>query len=163
MSARPTGAQILALAREHIGEPYIFGAFAAKDNAAYGGPWDCAEFASWLVYQTAGVLYGVRDAGERPSLADAYTGYWLRDARKIGTLVTIDEATRTPGAFLLRSPVERRGHVAVSDGMGGTVEAHSRASGVCARQVAGRVWTCGVLPPGIDYTPASGLTGGDHG
>lgn len=159
MPARPTGLQLVELARQHLGEPYLLGALVPKSRADWSGPWDCAEFASWVVYQEAGILYGVESDQVEPNRADAYSGYWLRDARTRGTRITIEEAAKIPGAFLVRSPAERRGHVAISDGAGGTIEAHSRATGVCARTIAGRVWTCGVLVPGIDYAP-TGAGGG---
>jgi peptidoglycan hydrolase-like protein with peptidoglycan-binding domain len=44
------------------------------------------------------------------------------------------------------------GHVAVSDGAGGTVEAMDHKHGVAAGAVSGRRWDTGVLVPGIDYT-----------
>lgn len=154
MSARPTGQQLLDLARAHIGEPYVWGAFAPKNDTNWVGPWDCAELGSWLTYQIAGILYGVRSPTADPAdrvQADAYTGYWMRDARTRGLAIPVAEAMFMPGAFLLRSPAERRGHIAVSDGLGGTVEAHSTKRGVCASIVHGRVWTTGVLIPGIEY------------
>lgn len=153
---RPTGQMILDLARTKIGCQYVYGALADKtdpDEEVF----DCAEFASWLVYQVAGILYGVRDKSGDPKKADAYTGYWARDCRLRGVGVTIREGMEIPGAFLLRSPGERRGHIAVSDGLGGTVEAHSTKLGVVASTAQGRVWTCGVLVPGIDYDLPKGL------
>src|ERR1700753_3029020 len=120
------GDRIVALALTHVGEKYILGAKVAKDNANWKGPWDCAEFASWLLYQVTNKLYGCnRDVGD-PSTADAYTGYWKRDAETLGTLISIDEAAATPGAAILRFPqVNASGHIVISDGKGGTVEAHS--------------------------------------
>lgn len=150
---RPTGQQLLELARAHIGERYVLGAFAPKNAADWRGPWDCAELASWVVYQVSRILYGVHSANDDPERADAYTGYWARDVRIRGTPVTVAEATLIPGAFVLRSPAERRGHIVVSDGLGGTVEAHSAARGVCASVLQGRIWTTGILVPGIDYAP----------
>src|SRR5438874_941604 len=66
------GERILQLGRRHIGEPYVLGSLAPKNNPKWKGPWDCAEFASWLVFQAAGVLYGCasdfRGSGERGRL-----------------------------------------------------------------------------------------------
>src|SRR5215467_10546257 len=77
------GDQIVALAQQHIGDKYVFGAPVAKDNANWKGPWDCAEFVSWLVFQVTGRLYGCdRDFGD-PSTADAFTGYWKRDGENL--------------------------------------------------------------------------------
>lgn len=153
--SRPTGRNILELARDHLGERYVLGALAPKDNADWRGPWDCAEFCSWLLYQTAGVLYGVRSVNDDPATADAYTGYWARDCRTRGTAIKVEEAALIPGCFILRSPAERRGHIVVSDGRGGTVEAHSTLRGVIESTLEGRIWTTGILPPGIDYSPAA--------
>ncbi len=148
-----TGQQILDLASEHVGEPYVFGAIVAKDNPNWHGPWDCAEFASWCVYQTAGTLYGCSNDHARPALADAYTGYWARDAKDLGKRITVDVAARTPGAAVLRVPVAGQiiGHTVFSDGGGGTVEAHSTNRGVVRDTLSGRRWDMGILVPGIDY------------
>lgn len=131
-----TGAEILRLAKTHIGERYVLGARAPKDNHTYFGPWDCAEFASWLVFQASGLLFGCEDDDEAPATADAYTGAWGHDVRTIGKLITVAAAAGTPGSFLLRHPIGAKfGHVAVSDGRGGTVEARSSRGGVCAAKV----------------------------
>jgi len=51
------------------------------------------------------------------------------------------------------------GHIAVSDGMGGTVEAKGIKYGVVRDVVSGRRWDTGVLVPGISYSRANtGLT-----
>jgi hypothetical protein len=149
---RNTGTDLLNLARSAIGGPYVLGAIQPKD-APHWISGDCAEFASWLLYQVSGVLYGVRSVNDDPAIADAYTGYWARDCRMRGTAIPVIEAAKIPGAFVLRSPAEKRGHIVVSDGLGGTVEAHSTARGVIAYTLTGRDWTTGVLPPGIDYSP----------
>lgn len=150
---RPTGQAILDLARTRIGQRYVLGALVPKDRADWDGPWDCSELATWLVFQITGRLYGVSDHNADPAIADSYTGFWARDCRLYGTAIPWPEAARIPGAFILRSPAERRGHIVVSDGLGGTVEAHSTARGVIAYTLGGRAWTTGVLPPGIDYSP----------
>ena len=128
-----TGKEVLQLARQHIDEKYILGTFVPKDHHQWRGPWDCAEFASWLIYQVGEFLYGCEKNGGDPARADAYTGYWQRDAKKLGTIIPIDQAARTPGAAVLRVPAaEATGHVVISDGAGGTVEAHSSKRGVIA-------------------------------
>lgn len=161
-SAAPSsleGDQIVALARTRVGEKYVLGTLVPKDNANWMGPWDCAEFASWLVYQVTNHLYGCdRDVGD-PSTADAYTGYWKRDAESMGTLISIDEAARTPGAAVLRFPqVGASGHIVISDGKGGTVEAHSPADGVVTLTLSGRRWDTGVLVPGVTYKSSAAVT-----
>ena len=107
-----TGEAILDLARAHVGQKYLLGVLAPKDNASWRGPWDCSEFASWVVFQTVATLYGCeRDHGD-PSTADAFTGYWERDAKALGRIISIEQAARTPGAFVLRIPqVRTSGHV----------------------------------------------------
>lgn len=153
-----TGQQVLDLAAQHLGERYVLGAFAPKDNAAWKGPWDCAEFASWCLYQACGVLFGC-DQLQRPATADAYTGYWQRDAQRLHCATSIGDARSRPGAFLLRYPAPGQiGHIAISDGRGGTVEAHSTATGVIRSQVDGRRWDLGVLPPDVDYPLPAVLT-----
>ena len=103
------GERILQLGRKHIGEPYVLGSLAPKDNPKWRGPWDCAEFASWLAFQAAGVLYGCASDSADPASADAYTGYWARDAEALGVKISIEQAMRTPGAAVLRSSRARLG------------------------------------------------------
>jgi lysozyme family protein len=152
---RPTGADIVAMARRHIGEDYA-NIVVPKDDPNYTGPFDCAEFASYLVYQLTGRLYGCVDNNAAPAKADAYTGAWKRDAFALGRIVTVEEAAQTPGAFVLRYPASSStmGHIVVSDGKGGTVEAKSTKAGLVAGKVSGRRWDIGVLIPWIDYSPA---------
>lgn len=146
-----TGDQLLALAKRHVGEKYVLGARVPKDNATWTGPWDCAEFASWCLFQISGKLFGC-DQNQKPAIADAYTGYWQRDAKAAGCTAPLVVAKSTPGAFLLRFPAPSLiGHIAVSDGTGGTVEAHSSKTGVIKGKVDGRRWDVGVLPPMITY------------
>jgi hypothetical protein len=149
--AAADGDAIVAVAARHLGEPYILGARAPLANAAWRGPWDCAEFASWCLYRATGILFGTRPADD-PMLADAYTGTWGEDARARGAVVAVEEAARVAGAFLLRLPASSvTGHIVISDGAGGTVEAHSRADGVVRLGVDGRCWDLGILVPGVRY------------
>jgi N-acetylmuramoyl-L-alanine amidase len=156
-----TGDQLVDIAGKHcgIGERYRFGAFVAKNDAAARGPWDCAEFVSWCIYQAAGVLYGCDDNSGNPAKADAYTGYWERDARKLGRMISVEEAAGIPGAVVLRyPPATGIGHIALSDGNGGTLEAKSKASGVVRDVIRGRRWDTGVLIDGIHYrAPTRGI------
>ena len=46
------------------------------------------------------------------------------------------------------------GHIVVSDGKGGTVEAMGKAYGVRRGKVSGRVWSTGVLLPNFSYGDA---------
>lgn len=146
-----TGEDILELARKHVGERYVLGARAPMGNPSWTGPWDCAEFVSWCLYQASGILFGTEPRND-PVRADAYTGYWAQQCREAGCTVTVGLAIVTTGAVLLRFPQPGAiGHVVFSDGKGGTVEAHSTARGVIEGQVNGRRWDTGILVPGIRY------------
>lgn len=148
---RGTGDQVLALARAHIGETYILGARAPMGNAAWKGPWDCAEFVSWCVFQASGVLFGTEPRND-PMLADAFTGFWAQQASAAGALIPVEEAAGIAGAAVLRRPRPGAiGHIVLSDGRGGTVEAHSSARGVVADTLSGRRWDHGILVPGVSY------------
>ena len=106
------------------------------------------------MYQVSTKLYGcANDAGD-PATVDSYTGYWNTDAHNLGTIISIDEAAQTPGAAILRLaiPGGLGGHIVISDGKGGTVEAHSSADGVINSVVSGRRWDLGILIPWIAYT-----------
>src|SRR5438034_7540275 len=154
------GERILQLGRKHLGEPYVLGSLAPKDNPKWKGPWVWAEFGSWLVFTAVGVLYGCASDSGDPASADAYTGYWERDAETLGVKIPVEQAARMPGAAVLRSPQSgATGHIAISDGRGGTVEAHSTKAGVIASTISGRRWDMGVLVPEIEYSERD--AGGD--
>jgi len=150
-----TGEQVLGVARQHLGEAYVLGARAPMGNAAWTGPWDCAEFASWCVYRASGILFGTEPRSD-PMLADAYTGYWFQQAQASEALIDWREAAGIAGAAVLRRPTNAQtGHIVVSDGQGGTVEAHSSQRGVIAGTLSSRRWDWGILVPGIRYLRAS--------
>lgn len=152
------GAQLYEIGISHIGEKYVLGAVVPKDDKEYSGPWDCAEFASWLVYQVSGRLYGCADNFGDPSGADAYSGFWARDARKLGVIITTEQAAVTKGAALLRiGGKDLIGHVAISNGAGKTIEAHSTKTGVIKGHISGRRWDFGVLVPWLVYEANSSL------
>ncbi len=151
MTQEGTGDEVVRVALEHLEERYVLGARAPMGNSKWTGPWDCAEFASWCVYQATGVLYGTQPRGN-PVLADAYTGYWYEQSRGDEARTPVDAAVAIPGALLLRAPAaEAIGHIAISDGSGGTVEAHSTRLGVTRGKASGRRWDTGVLVPGVHY------------
>ena len=147
-----TGIAMVELARKHIGEEYEF-VLVPKNNANWHGPWDCAEFASWLVFQEAGFLYGCFDNDGNPALAEAHTSAWKTDSANRGRRIPAGKAAAIVGAFLLRFPPARRkmGHIAISDGQGGTVEAKSHREDVVADTAKGRRWDTGILVPGVTY------------
>jgi N-acetylmuramoyl-L-alanine amidase len=148
-----TGERILELARRHVGEKYILGVLVPKDNPNWTGPWNCSEFVSWTVFQASAFLYGCdRDFGD-PSTAHAFTGFWERDAKSLGQIISIEQAASIPGAVVLRFPqVGATGHVVICDGNGGTVEAHSSVDGVIHSTLNNRRWDVGVLVTRIQYT-----------
>jgi hypothetical protein len=151
-SGVPSGAGLVQRARAHIGEQYV-NTQIPKDDPHWHGPWDCAEFVSWLVYQEAGTLYGCVDDTAPPAKADAYTGAWKADLERLGKRVSVEEAAATVGGIVLRYPPGpgKMGHIAVCDGNGGTIEAKGRRYGVVADTVQGRGWHAGILIPGISY------------
>jgi len=147
-----TGNDLLTIAAPHVGEEYILGSLAPKNNSQWRGPWDCAEFVSWCVFQAAAILYGCESDTAPPASADAYTGYWARDANTLGRIVSVEEAARTPGAAVLRIPrASANGHIVLSDGTGGTIEAMSHSQGVRRHTLNNRRWDKGILIPGITY------------
>ncbi|HEX8456545.1 MAG TPA: glycoside hydrolase domain-containing protein [Pyrinomonadaceae bacterium] len=157
---RPTGAQLFELGVRHLHQTYILGARVPLDNAGWQGPWDCAEFVSWCVYQLTGKLYGCSNNNtEPPGHTESYTGWWGRDARAgVVEQITVKQATNTLGAVLLRLPQPNmNGHIVISDGRGGTVEAHSKDKGVIRGEVKGRRWDMGIRIPGFNYN----LSGAD--
>ncbi len=103
VAGTPSGAGMLKRAREHIGEKYV-NVQVPKDDANYKGPWDCAEFVSWLIYQEAHIIYGCTDDSDPPAKADAYTGAFKVDAARLGKMVSVNEAASTVGGILLRYP-----------------------------------------------------------
>lgn len=148
-----TGEELLAKAREHIGEKYVLGVLVPKDNENYRGPFDCAEFASWVLYQVAGIAYGWANDKGSPASADAYTGFYARDAEQLGIKISIEEAMETVGAYLLRIGGDGLvGHIVFSDGSGGTMEANSTKLGLIESTAHGRRWSIGIKVPGIEYT-----------
>jgi len=152
------GKDLVKLARKHVGERSVLGTLVPKDNWEWKGPWDCAEFASWLVYQVSEELYGCDDNSRSPSSADAYTGFWGRDVKAVGIKISVDQAARTPGAFVLRAPLPGAiGHLVVSDGEGGTIEAHSSRRGVIEAELSQRTWDLGILIPGVKYEEESSV------
>jgi len=147
-----TGKDILALAAKHIGEKYVLGALVPKNDANYKGPFDCAEFISYVIYQLTGKLYGCERNTGSPARADAYTGFWGRDAKKLCKTIPVAEALATPGAILLRLGSKSAiGHIVFSTGAGGTIEAHSTKIGVIRSSAQNRRWDIGILVPDFDY------------
>lgn len=148
-----TGAELVALARTRIEQPYVLGADVPLDDPDWAGPWDCAELASWLAFRATRRLFGCIDNSAPIPRAEPFSGGWAADIRTgVVQSIPIEEAFSVAGAVLVRAPAKARiGHVAISDGDGGTVEAHSARVGVAKRKARGRVWTHAGLIPGVTY------------
>jgi cell wall-associated NlpC family hydrolase len=144
------GTDIVKLAMTKEGQRYVLGAFVDFDEEDWDGPWDCAEFVSWVVYKLTGKKYGFT-RNEDGDLVEPWTGAWLTDM-VVGrvTQIPVSEAKRTPGAILLRR-TEKSGHIGFYAGNGWTIEARGHAYGVCKAPADGRGWTAGILIPDVLY------------
>ncbi|QEC78700.1 peptidoglycan-binding domain-containing protein [Mucilaginibacter ginsenosidivorax] len=148
-----TGKDIYQKALTRKGQAYIEGTLAPKDDPNWNGPWDCAELCSWAVYQVANLIYGCTNDHASPAHADAYSGAWKIDAESKGIIIPVQKAAGIPGAMVLRAPsAALGGHIVVSDGNGGTIEAKGKNWGVVQDTLDNRRWDYGILVPGIDYT-----------
>lgn len=149
----PTADDLIRLAMQHAGEPYDFGADVPLDDANWKGPWDCAEFASWLVYQTTGKVMGCTNNKASIKEVEPYSGAWARDAEASALQVPLTEASKVRGAVLVRKPrKEKVGHVAISRGDGTTIEAMDTLHGVAVGKIAGRKWDYCIKIEGLTYT-----------
>ena len=126
------GNRLIDRASSHIGQEYKLGARAKYLDPNFAGPWDCAEFVSWVVFQESGEQELLGCQPRNPASADAYTGQWVADAKKYGLIISVEEALSTVGTALLRSPNGHpHGHIAFSVGDGQhTVEAMDSKHGV---------------------------------
>lgn len=147
-----TGSDLITEALKHIGETYILGADVPFDDPNYKGPWDCAEFASWVVYKVSGIIIGCVDNEASIKKLEPYSGGWYKDASTSTSKISIAAAKSVRGCVVVRKPVEGVvGHVAFSDGEGGTVEAMSSARDVTKDKIDGRKWHVAFKIPGITY------------
>jgi N-acetylmuramoyl-L-alanine amidase len=149
-----TGKDLADLAATRLGERYV-NVLVPKNNPNWRGPWDCAEFASWVVYQKTRTLFGCVDNAGDPATVESYSGAWVRDAER-GVLLpaTEEDAYTQAGVFLLRRPPApgRMGHVAISDGEGKVIEAAGVGLGVRRYGFAGRLWHFYVRIPDVRYS-----------
>lgn len=152
MSIRIPSSKILEAARTKIGCKYVLGAKVDATNAAWPGPFDCAEFTKWAVFQATGCLYGTSNDSAKTlaevAQADGYTGHYAKKAQAVGKIVSVETACRVRGALILRVPggSGTGGHIVISDGNGGTVEAMGSDYGVLAAKASNRRWDYGILP-----------------
>jgi N-acetylmuramoyl-L-alanine amidase len=145
-----TGKDLIDLAETRLGEEYVYGADVDLNDPDWHGPWDCAEFCSWVVQQKTGKIYGALDRdSDNP---DPWTGAWASDVRKgIVISIPVKQAVRTPGALLLRY---RPGghHIVFSLGDGRTIGAQNSEDGVAYGAVVGIIgWDYGILIPEVSY------------
>jgi hypothetical protein len=146
-----TGADILQKAKTRLGDSYVFGALTAV-GAPNPHVFDCSKLASWAVYQAAKLIYGADNDAGNPLEVYGGTIYWRRDAHNKGKIVSLDVAAATPGAAVLRlATASLCGHIVISDGWGGTIEAACAKLGVIASTLHGRRWDLGILVPRIEY------------
>lgn len=148
-----TGQDVLDIGLTRVGQKYILGAMVPLDNPNWRGPWDCAEFSSWCVYQAYGQIFGAGNPSQVDK-AEPYSGHWYAEAKARGKLIAWQDALRIPGAALIRAPAAGKiGHTAFSMGDGDhTLEARGAAFGVGVfGGAAGRPWSLGCLLPGVDY------------
>jgi hypothetical protein len=147
-----TGQDIYDKAMTRKGQAYIEGTLVPKDDATWSGPWDCAELASWAVYQVSVIICGCTNDQAPPAVADAYTGAWKNDATAKGIIISATDAAGIVGAAVLRAPTDLvGGHIVISDGQGGTIEAKGKAWGVVQDTLSNRRWDYGIKIPGIAY------------
>jgi N-acetylmuramoyl-L-alanine amidase len=147
-----TADDMVKLAMQHVGEKYVLGADVPLDNGKYHGPWDCAEFASWLVYQMTGQLIGCVKDDVPVGKAEPYSDSWARDGEKAGHVMSPQEAGKLRGAVLVRRPRnDKPGHVSISRGDGTTIEAMDHVHGVAVGKIDGRRWDVCFRVPGIKY------------
>lgn len=147
------GKDIIEEALKHIGEEYVLGADVPFDDPTYKGPWDCAEFCSWVVYQVSGIIIGCVDNNKPIKKLEPYSNGWYNDGMASANKIPYHEAVNTPGAVLVRKPSnERCGHVAFSQGNGKTIEAMNSKRDVTEGSPENRIWNVCFLIDGIDYT-----------
>lgn len=147
-----SGNDFLTLAATKVGQEYVLGANAPFEDPEYNGPWDCAEFVSWVVYQVTKRVYGCVNNKAPLEQVDAYTGGWAADVNS-GRVkgISLESAYNTPGAILLRYR-GKSGHIVFSGGDGSTIEAMGSEYGVRRGSVQYRDWTHGILIPGVKYS-----------
>ncbi|MBC8026485.1 MAG: peptidoglycan-binding protein [Steroidobacteraceae bacterium] len=124
-----SASDIFELALEHVGEPYVLGSrarWATRSGEA------CGMRRVRVVVPVPGDRRVVRsEAAQRSRRADAFTDFWFDQAHAANAVIPVEVAARTVGAFVVRKPMPGKiGHIVISDGKGGTIEAHSSETGV---------------------------------
>jgi hypothetical protein len=133
----PLARDLVRVLLPHAGEQYHLGSLVPKEDAAYRGPWDCAEFVAWGIYQVTRQYVGCR--GRRH---DAWTGYFAEDLPRFATSIPENEAVELIGAIALRPRTAQRiGHIAICRGAGRTIEAADSRRGVASLSMRNRGFT----------------------
>jgi N-acetylmuramoyl-L-alanine amidase len=144
------GIDFINLAKTRLGEKYVFGADVPLSDTNWHGPWDCAEFVTWVVYQTTGKIYGcINNNALNP---EPYTGGWVHDLdRGLVIDVGVKKAAAAVGGILLRFGNSGK-HIVFSQGSGLTVEAKGKAYGVVESKIGNLAsWDYGIFIPGVTY------------
>ena len=149
------GKDVLDVGLTKVGQAYVIGTSVPLDNAYWKGPWDCAEFASWCVYQAyEGMRFGFNDV-KNIAYAEPFSGAWYAQALKHAKIISIKDALAIPGAVLLRKVGlggTEYGHVAFCMGDGEHIlEARGKEYGVNVFSALHRPWSFGCMLPDVDY------------
>jgi cell wall-associated NlpC family hydrolase len=140
--------RFLDVAQAQVGDRYIFGAEVKNLDDPNPEAFDCSELTQWAAHQ-AGV-----------TIPDGAAGQY-RYFQKMGLLIPVEDAKRTPGALLFHfasDPVGGRGeppvaHVAISTGDGRTIEARNSRAGVVNAEVGNRFNYAAIIPGISDGNP----------
>ncbi|MEA3225370.1 MAG: NlpC/P60 family protein [Planctomycetota bacterium] len=131
------GADIVKYALLFRGTPYRYGAETEGLKAPMA--FDCSEFVEFVL-RHLGITFPDGSYNQYPACRDA------------GLLIEIDRARGTPGALVFRRhPMTNRiNHVAICDGLNGTIEARGTQWGTgCWPWRPG--WSDAGLVPGVYY------------
>jgi cell wall-associated NlpC family hydrolase len=135
-----TLSEFVSTALAQNGDQYIWGAHTSP-NDPNPAAFDCSELTKW-----AAARVGV-------TIPDGAVAQYLQ-IKEQGTLMSVEEALRTPGALLFRYNHEPTGpgdipsdsHVAISLGDGRTIEARGRKYGVGIFDAKDRFNYAGMIP-----------------
>lgn len=135
-----SASEMLVEARSHLGEDYYWSYRLNADGSRtyttfnsttindsnFSGPWDCAEFVSYCIYQETGNKIGLASPGNSSSFEFSSDGWKYAIANEVGvTKVSLQTALDTVGSVIWFA-----GHVMMSVGDGAQViEANVRLSG----------------------------------
>lgn len=133
-----TGSAIVTKAMTQNKDPYIYG-HEVDLNDPNPKAFDCSELVEWVCTQLKVV----------PKVPDGAI-YQYKHCEKYGTLITIAEGVKTPGALLFRL-TGTGNHVVISRGDGSTIEAKGTDYGVGVFSITGRGFNAAAKIPGVIY------------